>query len=336
MWYLNVLILLFWLTNCFSQNETNNTLNNTITLITNDNNNTLNDNVITIEDPIQSNRIEETTTIGNLITIEEAPTTPNAISLNNTQTIITDPSQAPIIIPESISYITYPTPISTSLASSQTKSTQYGSYTSLTSESEAIAFSNNGFSASAFSQGLAVANNIAIQTEASASTIGDPFSLLVEQDYAYNLHTLSSTDDIIFEQSNFLSNSYTAMDFEGMLHSYRSALSETTTTLSNFQSGVIHDADYQYAKLQTGTDVLGGLATGNTRDIVIEFDISNQKVLIERIITNEDKIMVVSAATNLLTSLIKEDAEYLLLLYNTKCACKAIKNFLVGLLTESA
>jgi hypothetical protein len=336
MWYLNVLILLFLLTNCFSQNETNNTLNNTITLITNDNNNTLNDNVITIEDPIQSNRIEETTTIGNLITIEEAPTTPNAISLNNTQTIITDPSQAPIIIPESISYITYPTPISTSLASSQTKSTQYGSYTSLTSESEAIAFSNNGFSASALSQGLAVANNIAIQTEASASTIGDPFSLLVEQDYAYNLHTLSSTDDIIFEQSNFLSNSYTAMDFEGMLHSYRSALSETTTTLSNFQSGVIHDADYQYAKLQTGTDVLGGLATGNTRDIVIEFDISNQKVLIERIITNEDKIMVVSAATNLLTSLIKEDAEYLLLLYNTKCACKAIKNFLVGLLTESA
>ena len=335
MWYLNVFILLFMIANCFSQNETNNTLNNIITLITNDNN-TFNDNVITIEDPIQTNRIEEMNTIGNLITIEEAPTTPNAISLNNTQTIITDPSQAPIIIPESISYITYPTPISTSLASSQTKSTQYGSYTSLTSESEAIAFSNNGFSASALSQGLAVANNIAIQTEASASTIGDPFSLLVEQDYAYNLHTLSSTDDIIFEQSNFLSNSYTAMDFEGMLHSYRSALSETTTTLSNFQSGVIHDADYQYAKLQTGTDVLGGLATGNTRDIVIEFDISNQKVLIERIITNEDKIMVVSAATNLLTSLIKEDAEYLLLLYNTKCACKAIKNFLVGLLTESA
>lgn len=335
MWYLNIFILFFVFANCFSQNDTNSTLNNTITFITNDNN-TFNDNVITIEDPIQSNRIEETNTIGNLITIEEAPTTPNAISLNNTQTIITDPSQAPIIIPESISYITYPTPISTSLASSQTKSTQYGSYTSLTSESEAIAFSNNGFSASALSQGLAVANNIAIQTEASASTIGDPFSLLVEQDYAYNLHTLSSTDDIIFEQSNFLSNSYTAMDFEGMLHSYRSALSETTTTLSNFQSGVIHDADYQYAKLQTGTDVLGGLATGNTRDIVIEFDISNQKVLIERIITNEDKIMVVSAATNLLTSLIKEDAEYLLLLYNTKCACKAIKNFLVGLLTESA
>ena len=256
--------------------------------------------------------------------------------MNNSQTIITDPSQAPLIVPESISYIAYPTPISTSIASSRTQSTQYGSYTSLTSESEAIAFSNNGFSASALSQGLAIANNIAIQTEASASTIGDPFSLLVEQDYAYNLHTLSSSDDIVFEQSNFLSNSYTAMDFEGMLHSYRTALSETTTTVSNFQSGVIHDADYQYAKLQTGTDVLGGLATGNTRDIVIEFDISNQKVLIERILTNEDKIMVVSAATNLLTSLIKEDAEYLLLLYNTKCACKAIKNFLVGLLTESA
>ena len=336
MWYLNVLILLFITKNCLTKNETNNqiSIHESLQNRTNDNN-TFNDHVITIEEPIQNNRVEETI-IDNLITIEEAPTTQNAISLNNTQTVITDPSQAPIIIPESISYITYPTPISTSVASSQTKSTQYGTYTSLTSESEAIAFSNNGFSASALSRGLAVANNIAIQTEASASTIGDPFSLLVEQDYAYNLHTLSSSDDIVFEQSNFLSNSYTAMDFEGMLHSYRSALSETTTTFSNFQSGVIHDADYQYAKLQTGTDVLGGLATGNTRDIVIEFDISNQKVLIERIITNEEKIMVVSAATNLLTSLIKEDAEYLLLLYNTKCACKAIKNFLVGLLTESA
>ena len=72
------------------------------------------------------------------------------------------------------------------------------------------------------------------------------------------------------------------------------------------------------------------------RDIVIEFDVSKQKVLVERIITNESKIMVVSAATNLLTSLIKEDQEYLEKLYNAKCSCKLIKDFLIELLKESA
>lgn len=223
---------------------------------------------------------------------------------------------------------------STSSAGSQSSSTQIGGTTLLTSESEALSISNNGFSATSIAKGLAIANNKGITTEAIASTVGDPFSLILEQDYAYNLHTLYS-DDKIFNQTNFSSNSYTAMDFNGMLRSYREAMRETLLS-KDFQNGVVHDAEYQYAKIQTGTEVLGGLETSNMRDIVIEFDVSKQKVLVERIITNESKIMVVSAATNLLTSLIKEDQDYLEKLYNAKCSCKLIKDFLIELLKESA
>ena len=223
---------------------------------------------------------------------------------------------------------------STSSSISHSTSTQVGSSTLLTSESSALSVSNNGFSATSIAKGLSVANDYAISTEAIASTIGDPFSLLKEQEFAYNVHTLYS-DDIIFNQTNFKSNSYSAMDFKGALVSYRTALSETLTA-KEFQNGVVHDAQYQYAKIQTGTEILGGVETENMRDIVIEFDISKQKVLVERILTNESKIMVISAASSLLTSLLKEDQATLQKLYSMKCGCKMIKNYLVELLKESA
>ena len=223
---------------------------------------------------------------------------------------------------------------SSSSSLSHSTSTQVGSSTLLTSESSALAVSNNGFSASSIAKGLSVANDYAISTEAIATTFGDPFSLIKEQEFAYNVHTLYS-DDILFNQTNFKSNSYSAMDFKGALVSYRSALSETLTA-KEFQNGVVHDAQYQYAKIQTGTEILGGVETENMRDIVIEFDISQQKVLVERILTNESKIMVISAASSLLTSLIKEDQEMLQKLYSMKCGCKMIKDYLVELLKESA
>ena len=282
-------------------------------------------NLISIS-PSPESRIEAETSIPsnpqNLITIQDSTTQPIEVV-----------AQSKLIIPNSEVQVIPPIS-STSSAGSQSSSTQIGGTTLLTSESEAISISNNGFSATSIAQGLAIANNKGITTEAVASTVGDPFSLLIEQDYAYNLHTLYS-DDKIFNQTNFSSNSYTAMDFNGMLRSYREAMRETLVS-KDFQNGVVHDAEYQYAKIQTGTEALGGLETSNMRDIVIEFDVSKQKVLVERIITNESKIMVVSAATNLLTSLIKEDQEYLEKLYNAKCSCKLIKDFLIELLKESA
>lgn len=223
---------------------------------------------------------------------------------------------------------------STSSAASTSSSLQFQDKTLLSVESQATSVSNNGFSATSIAQGLANANDYGIATNAIARTIGDPFSLVKEQDYAYNLHTLYA-DDNVFNETNYSANSYSAMDFEGMLVSYRTAMSETITS-TDYQNGVMHDAEYQYAKLTTGTNNLGALETQNTRDIVVEFDISNVKVLVERILTNEDKVMVVSAANSLLTSLIKQDREYLQMLYKGKCSCKQLKDFLVGLLTDSA
>lgn len=236
-----------------------------------------------------------------------------------------------------ISFVKTQIPLSSSSSSSSSSTAikdQFNDQTSLSTISEALAFSTNGFSATAIANGLSQANEFSITSSAVASVPRDPFAI-VQQDYAIGIHSFVSFDnDKIFNEANFQSNSYTAMDFNMQLKSYRTAMSETLSSI-NYKNGVVHDADYEYAKLQTGTDVLSGIATGNKRDLVIEFDISHEKVLIERIITNENKVMLISAANVLLTNLIENDKLYLENLYRKKCACKEIKEFLIDMLKES-
>jgi hypothetical protein len=75
--------------------------------------------------------------------------------------------------------------------------------------------------------------------------------------------------------------------------------------------------------------------TSSKRDVTITVDAGDEKLIVEKIIGNDQRVIIVSAAKFLLDSLAKDDVAQIIQLYKDTCNCRQVKNYLMELLAEA-
>ena len=77
------------------------------------------------------------------------------------------------------------------------------------------------------------------------------------------------------------------------------------------------------------------LSQSQKREILITIDAGSEKLIIERIIGNDNRVLIVSAAKYLKKSLSNEIKHFFKGLYDQQCNCKLIREYAMDMLAES-
>ena len=110
-------------------------------------------------------------------------------------------------------------------------------------------------------------------------------------------------------------------------------VSENKKLVNDFST--ITDKTEKTSQTDTVTNELGVLSQEKKSNIVITIDSSVEKIIIERIIGNEERVIIVSAAKFLKSSLGQSDAANIMQLLNESCNCKRVKDYLIEMLAEA-
>jgi hypothetical protein len=84
---------------------------------------------------------------------------------------------------------------------------------------------------------------------------------------------------------------------------------------------------------QTGSPIL--MTQEVQKEIVITFDTSKEKIIIEKLIKRDNRVIIVSAAKYLKSSLVKSNVYYIKQLISSSCNCQAVKDYIIEILAES-
>jgi hypothetical protein len=103
--------------------------------------------------------------------------------------------------------------------------------------------------------------------------------------------------------------------------------------LTNDYSSIV-DKTQQTSSTNTLTGELGVLSQDKKSDIVITIDTSNEKFIIQRIIGNEERVIIVSASKFLKSSLTENESQNIADLLKGNCNCRKIKDYLIDMLAE--
>jgi len=71
-------------------------------------------------------------------------------------------------------------------------------------------------------------------------------------------------------------------------------------------------------------------------DIIIEINSDDEKLIVEKMISRDERVIIVNAAKYLFKDLIKSDQVHIEKLLKQKCNCKKVKDYLIELLAEAA
>lgn len=107
----------------------------------------------------------------------------------------------------------------------------------------------------------------------------------------------------------------------------------------NFRNNIqtINDKSFEMSSLEGVTNNDGSrrsFTQAEKREIVITIDAGDEKLIIEKIIGNDNRVIIVSAAKYLLKSIPQDVKNYFEILYNETCNCKLVNEYAMDLLAE--
>ena len=97
---------------------------------------------------------------------------------------------------------------------------------------------------------------------------------------------------------------------------------------------LIKDKSQKISSTNTLTGELGVLSQDKKSEIIITIDTSNEKFIIQRIIGNEERVIIVSASKFLKSSMTDTETQNIANLLKGNCNCKKIKDYLIDMLAE--
>jgi hypothetical protein len=156
------------------------------------------------------------------------------------------------------------------------------------------------------------------------------------------------------ETISVFSTDQTGQAYKEQIHSASYKTSTTTTTSLNDKVSIgktdelklaeekklrndyslIKDKSQKISSTNTLTGELGVLSREKKSEIIITIDTSNEKFIIQRIIGNEERVIIVSASKFLKSSLTDTETQNIANLLKGNCNCKKIKDYLIDMLAE--
>lgn len=105
-------------------------------------------------------------------------------------------------------------------------------------------------------------------------------------------------------------------------------------SLTNSQQ-VVNDRSVQASTIQSQTGQPNQLTQTISKDITITIDSNNEKLIIEKLIHRDDRVIIVTAAKYLKRSLHSTEINEIQQLIYGQCNCKKIKDYVIELLAEA-
>lgn len=105
-------------------------------------------------------------------------------------------------------------------------------------------------------------------------------------------------------------------------------------SLSNSQQ-VVNDRTVQASTIQSQSGQPNQLTQTISKDITITIDSNNEKLIIEKLIHRDDRVIIVTAAKYLKRSLHSTEINEIHQLIYGQCNCKKIKDYVIELLAEA-
>jgi hypothetical protein len=236
------------------------------------------------------------------------------------------------------------TEIPNTSASSSANSLSLGNYHTETSLN-VKATATHGNKADATSAAGAKTNNLDNQITAQAQADATDNKLVENEIYKEKISTYDKNSK---SEIGLLSESYNTKQFEANSkrtvtlqdeENKQNKFSSQVDNLNNYEneSQGIKDETYDLSTIENNTksdNSSNYFTQTQKREIVITIDAGSEKLIIERIIGNDNRVLIVSAAKYLKKSLPKEVKDYFQELYDQKCNCKLIREYAMDLLAE--
>jgi hypothetical protein len=105
-------------------------------------------------------------------------------------------------------------------------------------------------------------------------------------------------------------------------------------TLTNSQQ-TVNDRSVQAATIQSQSGQPHQITQSLSKDITITIDSKNEKLIIEKLIHRDDRVIIVTAAKYLKRSLHSAEVNDIQQLIYGQCNCKKIKDYVIELLAEA-
>ncbi len=212
----------------------------------------------------------------------------------------------------------------------------------VTTKSEANAEATRGYTAVGAAASVAKSDNLSTSSAVTAvadASLSDKLKQATASQETTSTYSTGQTGQAYEELVN--SDSYktaqtktTSLDDSvSIAKSDQFQVSEDKKLVNDFAT--ITENTVQTSTTDTLTNELGVLSQEKKSDIVITIDTSAEKIIIERIIGNEQRVIIVSAAKFLKSSLGVSDAANIKQLLTESCNCRKAKDYLIEMLAEA-
>lgn len=207
---------------------------------------------------------------------------------------------------------------------------------------DASAQATTGHTATSIAGGVAQTDSVKTQSAIAAVAQASESDKLVQA----NSHEETAEVKTTGQQGNANADTITSTDYNNSTVK-KTALDDTVTvgSDSSFQIGanktltdsqeVITDVNSQKSDIQTQTASNSNLNQANTQDIVITINTGSDKLIIEKLISKDDRVIIVSAARYLQSSLQSTDQSYIKSLIAGSCNCKQVKDYVIEMLAQA-
>jgi hypothetical protein len=101
------------------------------------------------------------------------------------------------------------------------------------------------------------------------------------------------------------------------------------------QQQTVTDKSTQTSTLESFSGAGNKLSQNTSKDIVITIDTGAEKLIIEKLIRRDDRVIIVTAAKYIKSSLITSEIAYIQQLIAGTCNCKKVKDYVIEMLAEA-
>ena len=209
---------------------------------------------------------------------------------------------------------------------------------------DASAQATTGHTAVGASAASAASDTVATQAQTAAvANAGANDQLVTSQSHQYTeiQKTTAQQGDIGIQgiaTSNYQSGNTQTTDLNGAVtnksQNQLTKEDDRLYTVGTNNQETIKDKTVQSTAFttQTGSPIV--MTQYIQKDITITFDTCKEKIVIEKLIKRDDRVIIVSAAKYLQPALVISNVNYIKQLISGNCNCKAVKDYIIEILAE--
>ncbi len=227
------------------------------------------------------------------------------------------------------------------IANTNTKAVTQGDLA--TTNADAYAEATRGHNALAIGTATGLSDKVLSQTSAVASAnAGKDMSKVVSTAHSEGVSQIVNSTDpddnnkVVVSIDDYRTGTTTSTYLNGKtdVQKYDQVTSGSQKTFST-QDQVFRDTSLLTSNLSSQTNRNPVLTLSLERDIIINISTKDEKLIVEKIIKDDNRNIIVTASKYVISSLSRANMNYVQALISGTCNCAAVKNYMIDVLSES-